>query len=220
LHGIGPGTFRFYWYQHTTHAEYIQNAHSLWFETLAETGIVGWLLLTGFFALTVLGGCVTALRATGQQRTLIATATAGLMAFCASASFDWVWQIGVMLGLGAVVALVLIAVPLSATVAVRASQRQVDLGDLRQALKDADTAHALEPGAASPELQRALVLEKSNDIPGAAAAISAAIARERTDYVLWLEASRIATESNRPRLALADFRRAQKLYPTSSFFTG
>ncbi len=201
FHGIGPGTFQFYWFQHTTHAEYIQNAHSLWFETLAETGIIGWLLIVGFFALAIVGGIVRCLRAASTHRAVIATATAGVIAFCAAASFDWIWQIGVVpmvamllvavtvmpesatvwqpgasgprasytagrrlrprlaLGLGSVLAVILIAIPLASTVAVRASQAAVAKGQLAKALADANTAQAIEPGAASPYLQRALVLE-------------------------------------------------------------
>ena len=69
LHGIGPGTFQYYWNEHAgRYAEKILNAHSLWFETLAETGIVGWLLLAGFFALIAIGGAVRALRDTGPSR--------------------------------------------------------------------------------------------------------------------------------------------------------
>lgn len=261
FHGIGPGTFQFYWFQHTTHAEYIQNAHSLWFETLAETGIVGWLLIVGFFALAIVGGIVRCLRAV-DHRAAIATATAGVIAFCAAASFDWIWQIGVVpmvamllvavtvmpesstvwqpgasgprasytaawrlrprlaLGLGSVLALILIAIPLASTVAVRASQAAAAKGQLAKALADTNTAQAIEPGAASPYLQRALVLEQANDISGASAAIKAAVAREPTDYKLWLTAERIATEADHPRQALADYRRAQALYPTSVVFGG
>jgi O-antigen ligase len=262
FHGIGAGTFRFYWGQHTTHIEYIQNAHSLWFETLAETGIVGWLLIAGFFGLVVVGGIVRTLRARESRRVLIATATAGVLAFCAAAGFDWVWQIGVVpmvtmllvavtvlpeseragqsaasgpraswalpswigrrlaLGLGSVLALILIAIPLASTVALRASQSAATHGQLKVASADANTARAIEPGAASPYLQRALLLEQQNDISGAAVAIAAAIAREPTNYTLWLEAERIATESNRPQQALADYRRAQELYPSSTVFIG
>jgi len=262
FHGIGPGTFQFYWYQHTTHAEYIQNAHSLWFETLAETGIVGWLLIAGFFALSIIGGIVRCLRAAADHRAAIATATAGVIAFCAAASFDWIWQIGVVpmvamllvavtvmpesstvwqhaasgprapytarrrlrprlaLGLGSVLAMILIAIPLASTAAVRASQAAAARGQLVKALADANTAQAIEPGAATPYLQRALVLEKADDIGGASASIGAAIAREPTDYKLWLTAERIATEADRPRQALADYRNAQALYPTSLAFGG
>ncbi len=263
FHGIGPGTFHYYWFQHTTHAEYILNAHSLWFETLAETGIVGWLLLAGFFAVILVGGAIRALRAADAQRAVIATTTAGVAAFCAAASFDWVWQIAVVpmvmlllasaglvtdsqpagqgvnstpptsraswapgrwisprlfTALAGVMALALIAIPLASTIAVRNSQAAVHEGDLRQALADARAAQAIEPGASSPYLQEALVLEQGNNIKAASAAIAAALARQRTDYSLWLIASRIATESDQPRRAVADFRRARALYPTSTEF--
>jgi O-Antigen ligase len=266
LHGIGAGTFRYYWYQHTTHAEYILNAHSLWFETLAETGIVGWLLLAGFFGLVMIGGSVRALRASRARRTLIATSTAGVWAFCAAASFDWVWQIGVVpmvamllaavsLGAerspalkqrvisdplmprapwtaargrrarlvlvpGAVLALILIAIPLASTAADRASEAAAAQGQLARALTDAKTAQAIEPGAASPYLQQALVFEQANDISNATSAIRAAIAHSPTDYELWVIASRIATEAGHPRRALANWNRARLLYPTSENFGG
>jgi hypothetical protein len=262
LHGIGSGTFRFYWEQHTTHAEFIVNAHSLWFETLAETGIVGWLLLAAFFALVAIGGAARALRTPGERGTLVATATAGVFAFCAAASFDWVWQIGVVpmvalllasvtfvsadrpvrqpaasgprasakplrrfgpravIALASVLALILITIPLVSTVALRSSQAAVARGDLSQALADANTAHAIEPGAASPYLQRALVYEKANQIGRASGQIAAAITREPDNYEFWLAAARIATEADHPRRALADFRRARALYPTSIWFLG
>ena len=262
LHGIGSGTFRFYWEQHTHYAEYIVNAHSLWFETLAETGIVGWLLLAGFFALILIGGAVRALRAGAAHRNLLAAATAGVFAFCAAASFDWIWQIGVvpmvmlllaavtlvpehrtvwqpaasgpraswnrgrgfaargLLGLAAIVAMVLIAVPLASTVALRSSQAAYRAKNLSQALSDANTAAAIEPGAASPYLPRAQIFEASNHITEARRQIAAAISRAPGDYALWLIASRLATEADHPREALADYLRAKALYPTSLEFIG
>jgi len=265
LHGIGPGTYRFYWEAHTTpaHAEFVLNAHSLWFETLAESGIVGWALVAGFFALLALGGAVRALRARPQARALVGAASAGLWAFCAAASFDWVWQIGVVpmvtmvlaavslvgagerpgagevgqpaasgpraswapwrrlaLAAAAVVAIAVIVVPLASTVSVRASQRAAVAGRLGQALSDAKTAAAIEPGAASPYLQAALVYEQADDIAAAQTAIRRAIAREPLEYTLWLTAERIEVESGHPRAALADWRRARALYPTSPLFEG
>ncbi len=262
LHGIGSGTFRFYWERHTTHAEYILNAHSLWFETLAETGAVGAALLIGFFALVGVGGAVRALRTPGDHGALIATATAGVLSFCAAASFDWVWQIGVVpmvaLLLGAVtllpdrlprsavqagarrrwtararpaalraglagasiLAAVLILIPLASTVALRSSQAAAAGGHLARALADANTAQAIEPSAASPYLQRALVYEQADDIPAASRQIAAAIRHEPDNYTLWMTASRIATEADQPGRALRDYRRAHALYPTSTYFIG
>ncbi len=48
FHGIGPGTFEFWWAQHATYAgAFVRDAHSLYIETLAELGIVGFILVTG-----------------------------------------------------------------------------------------------------------------------------------------------------------------------------
>ncbi len=256
IHGIGPGTFRFYWEQHTTHAEYILNAHSLWFETLAETGIVGWLLLAGFFALIVVGGTVRTLRTASGSRLLLATATACVLSFCAAASFDWTWQIGVvpmvalllasatfatdrsatseprapstlsrlrpraLLSLAAIAGMLLIAIPLASAIALRQSQAAAHEGRLSRALADADTARAVEPGAASPYLQLALVYEAANEIGRARTAIRDAIAREPGNYQLWLVASRLDTESDHPRQALSYYQQARRLYPTSIEFGG
>lgn len=260
LHGIGPGTYRYYWLAHTTtaHAEFVKNAHSLWFETLAETGIVGWLLIAGFFAAVVTFGAHRALLGTGPERAVIAAATAAVVAFIGAASFDWVWQIGVVpmvtmllaaavfgaaqcsaaerpaarrqpwrrvaaraaFAVATVVAMAVIAVPLTSTVEVRASQAAARADKLSVALRDARDAAAVEPAAEAPYLQQAFVYEQADDIPDAAREISAAIKREPDNYTLWLIAERIQTELDHPRRALADYRHAQRLYPTSTVFIG
>lgn len=246
--GIGPGTFQFYWSAHNTLAEFVRNAHSLWIETLAELGIIGLALIAGFFGLAVIGGGVRALRAPSPQRLAIATAVAGTAAFCAAAAFDWVWQIGVMpliamllvaaaLGgderppskpmriatrvgmcVATLVVLWALIVPLASTIEVRSSQSAVLSGDFKAALADAATAQSIEPSAASPRLQRALILEQLGDTRGAREAIAQAEAREPVNWRIWLVASRIATESNEPAQALADYRRAKALDPTSPIF--
>jgi hypothetical protein len=94
--GIGPGTFQFYWAQHQTLGEYVLNAHSLWIETLAELGIVGFALIVSFFLWVIIRGGMKAVRAPLEARAFRAAAVAGVAAFCAAAAFDWVWQIGVI----------------------------------------------------------------------------------------------------------------------------
>jgi hypothetical protein len=258
LIGIGPGMFRFYWAQHQTIGEYVQNAHSLWFETLAEAGLVGFLLIVGFFGSVVVGGVRRLLRdADAERRALVAAAVAGVAAFCGAAGFDWVWQIGVVpmvamllvavtvaglrepalpaasgpqarsafkrrlpLAAACLPAIVVIVVPLASTIAVRNSQAAARSGRPTAALADANIAAKIEPGAASPRLQQALLLEQMGYVADARTAISAALAREPDNAELWLAASRIATENGAARRALADYRRAQQLDPTNTIFGG
>lgn len=249
--GIGPGNFQFYWSQHQTLGEHVLNAHSLWIETLAELGIIGLVLLAGFFLWTLVGGAVRALRSGYAGRSLLVAGVAGVASFCAAAAFDWAWQMGVIgvvamllsaiclwgetgqreaaprrmrlpvrvaLGLVALAALWAILVPLGTTVEVRRSQTEAQRGNFSAALTSADDAQELEPEAATPRLQRALVLEQLGDIAGAASAIKGAEERAPTAWQMWFVGSRIATEQDRPHLALRDYLRARSLNPTSPIF--
>jgi hypothetical protein len=243
LLGIGPGTYQFYWGQHGPLDEFIRNAHSLYLETLAETGVVGFVLITGFLLVLLGTGVTRALHAPPAERALPAAATASLVAFCAAAAFDWVWQLpavaSVALLLGAAIlagvqahgrsasgarvalagvaicAMIAIAIPFGATAAIRSSQSEVRSGRLSAALSDAATAQRLEPYAASPRLQQALVLERAGDLSGARAAIAQAAARAPTDSGIWLVRARIDAESGRELAAVRDYRHAHALAPLS-----
>ena len=96
LTGIGPGTFEFYWAQHGPISEFIRNAHSLYLETLAETGIPGFLLVFGLLAVVLITGIVRSLRAPPLARASLAAATASFAAFCVAAGYDWLWQLAVL----------------------------------------------------------------------------------------------------------------------------
>ena len=56
LDGIGAGGYEAYWDQHGTLAMPVRNAHSLFFETMAELGIVGLLLVLGFLGFAAVAG--------------------------------------------------------------------------------------------------------------------------------------------------------------------
>ena len=249
LIGIGPGTFQFYWAQHGSLYEFIRNAHSLYLETLAETGVLGDALIIAFLLLLLAAGVARALRARAPARAVLAAATAGLIAFCTAAAFDWVWQlaavalVALLLGVAilasepdpavevgirerrwptrvglaalALLATVAIGIPFGTTAAIRSSQDDVRVGNLSGALSAAATAQRLEPYAASPRLQRALILERSGDLRDARAAISQATARESTNWSIWLVRARIDAESGHEAAAARDYRRAHELNPLS-----
>jgi hypothetical protein len=256
LHGIGPGTFEFYWLQHGHPYEFVRNAHSLYLETLAELGIVGLLLLVAALGYLVVGPARAALAARGDPllRVVAAASAAGVVTFLGGAAFNWTWQIAAMpvtalvlaasglasgrpaplrleraeaaaspptrglmvaLSLGAFVA---IAIPLAATTALRDSQADARAADLPAALKRTNTAVDLQPYAATPRLQRGLVLEEAHDYAAAESALKAAAAREPSNWRIWLVLSRVHAEAGHPAAAVAAYRRARSLNPGSPIF--
>lgn len=93
LRGIGAGTFQFWWAAHGSIFSYVVNAHSLYFETLAETGAIGFGLLIALLAAALLGTLKRSLRASAVVRSRQAAIAASLAAFLAAAAVDWVWQV-------------------------------------------------------------------------------------------------------------------------------
>jgi hypothetical protein len=81
LKGVGTAGYRVEWLQRRHFAETVRDAHSLYLETLAELGIVG------FAALGVLFGGVAA-----RIRPQHAVAGAALAAWAVHAGVDWDWE--------------------------------------------------------------------------------------------------------------------------------
>jgi Tfp pilus assembly protein PilF len=98
------------------------------------------------------------------------------------------------------------------------SQEAVREGNLGQALDRALAARQLQPWAASPYLQLALVHEQREDLPAAEAAIREAIERDPLDWRLWLVAARVETESGDISAARESLARAIELNPRSPLF--
>jgi O-antigen ligase len=117
--------------------------------------------------------------------------------------------------LGAAIA---IAIPMAATEAVRDSQALVRSGNLGAALADARDAASLQPYAASPWLQEALVLEVASRIPRAVVAAEHATREGPTDYDNWLVLSRLQARDGHAGAALHDYLRARSLSPHSPIF--
>lgn len=126
------------------------------------------------------------------------------------------WRLGV--ALVSLLAILAIAIPLTGTSLVRDSQEEARAGDPEAALADARSAQNVQPGAATPRMQEALILESQGEIEAAAEAARAATEREPTNWRTWLLRSRIEAQRGRPRAALAAYRTAKSLNPLSSVF--
>jgi hypothetical protein len=107
--GIGPGTFQFWWTQHATAPGFIRNAHSLYFETLAETGIIGLALLGGMLLWFAAVAGSRALREPPPLRVWLAGATASLAAFLFAAAVEWVWQLAAIAAAALILGAVIVA---------------------------------------------------------------------------------------------------------------
>jgi O-Antigen ligase len=112
------------------------------------------------------------------------------------------------------------AIPWLAATKISDSQAAVRRGDLSAATKNALDAKSLQPWSSSPYLQLALVAEQRGDLAGAQAWIAKAIARDRTDWAVWLIASRIQRKSGLTAEAARSYERARSLNPRSALFQG
>ena len=257
LKGIGPGTFEFWWARHATNPAFVRDAHSLYFETFAETGIVGSMLLGGLLALLLGAAAVRSLRASPALRTSIAAAVGGVAAFMTAATFEWVWEMGaiacavmllaavivagrehadapeasdeprrrswtprVVLVLLALASLGAVAVPMAGALATAGSRDAAADGRIGAALRDSRTAERLQPYAATPHLQQALVLEQAGALADASAAARAATADEPTNWRTWFVLARIDARRGETAAAVDAMRRAKRLNPRSPLLGG
>jgi hypothetical protein len=118
----------------------------------------------------------------------------------------------------AVLALVAIVIPLAGTTAVRDSHRDVADRQLSPALRAASNAVDVQPGAGTPRLQRALVLELQGDLSGAAGAATAATRKEPTNWRTWFVLSRLEAKRGHGKASVRAYRKAKSLNPRSRLF--
>jgi tetratricopeptide (TPR) repeat protein len=115
------------------------------------------------------------------------------------------------------IALPLIATTLSGAANLRGSQAAATT-DASGALRDAADAQRVQPYAATPRLQRALLLEQQGALRDALVAAKQATGDEPTNWRTWFVRSRIEAELGQAKAALADFRRVRDLNPRSNLF--
>ena len=108
LAGSGAGSFDTYWTTHRTVEVGVQDAHSLYLETLAELGLVGFVLLVGTLVPPLI--VVGAARADPN----VAIAAGGYIAFLVHAGLDWDWEMPAttLTGIACAAALLVTARPL------------------------------------------------------------------------------------------------------------
>jgi Flp pilus assembly protein TadD len=115
----------------------------------------------------------------------------------------------------AAAALGAIAVPMAGALATRDSRDAAAAGNLAGALEDARAAQRVQPDAATPHLQQALVLEEAGALPDAATAARAATVEEPTNWRTWFVLARINARRGEDAPALSELRKAHRLNPRS-----
>ncbi len=118
----------------------------------------------------------------------------------------------------ALLAIIAISIPLSSATLIRQSQDDVRTGRLGAALQAAQTAANVEPEAAQPDLQQALVLERQQDYAAAVQAARDAADHEPTNWQNWLILSRVQVEAGQGAAAAHSYRKAASLNPRSPLF--
>jgi hypothetical protein len=94
LGGWGAGSFGVVHLLYRRDTLSVQQPHSVPLQLLAETGIVGALLVLGAFAILLMAGVtLTRRRSTEQSRLLAAALLAGAVAYVVHELYDWDWNI-------------------------------------------------------------------------------------------------------------------------------
>jgi hypothetical protein len=187
-------------------AAYVVAAGIDWMWELTAVSVIG------FSALALGAGRATApagpLRAVEPERTALP--------FRIGSSL----RLGVAAILLACLVLVAQAIPLLAQREIGRSQAATQHRDLNGALDTAETARDIQPWAATPYLQLALVSEQAGALQAARTWIEKAIARDPRDWRLWLVSARLETKLGRASAAERSLRRAVELNPRSPLFKG
>ena len=255
--GIGPGAYEFWWAENGEAQGFVRQAHSLPLQILAETGPLGLLLLAAFFGLLLWTGASRSLRSGDEQlRSMLAAATAGVLAFTVTSLVDWSWEVTalpasalflgaailgpesrranllnfvsrpigtrtVFVAVGTVASLVAIAflsvMVLSAS-EVERSRELFESGDSPAALDAARSAGDLNPWAATPLVQEALILNAGGRPDGAVRSAREATAKEPRDWRTWFVLTGVAAVAGRPGEASSAFERARALNPRGALF--
>jgi O-Antigen ligase len=125
FHGRGAGSFQAWWRQHGSLPLFVQDAHSLYAETLGELGVFGFALLVAMIGVALVAGVMRLVRAGPDHRSILAAAVSAVLVFLAAAAFDWAWELTII----AVVAFVCLALLVSPGTSSAFGPRRVQPGE-------------------------------------------------------------------------------------------
>ncbi len=240
VHGIGGGNWELYWNVQPKLPTAVHNAHSLYLETLAELGVIGLALLAAFLAITLLAGWRRAYRGEAEAAALLAVVVAGALGAGVDWTFQLVavfapviaaaallvarpaasprrgaWTAAALAGVVAAAWICLWAAgtTLLANHHLSTSRDAAARGDLASAAEEAQSAADVEPFAAAPRIQLALVQEAAGNLTAAQLAAGEAVARASLDWQGWIVASEIARRQGDRKLSHDDRLVAKALAP-------
>jgi tetratricopeptide (TPR) repeat protein len=244
--GTGAGTFEFAWNQAGRDPEHVRDGHSFWLEAWAELGIPGVLATLALAAALLWAAVRARVRVAEPGFGAAVGVLAALLLTAFHASLDWIWEstanttlalalaaaaaaslsapvlpraafaFRAAAGLAALVLVLVQLPPVVGTSRIRDSQAAAARGDDREALAAADDAVAIQPWAASPYVQRGLLLERAGALRAAEVDLRRAYRREPKDWRHPLLLARVLAEQGRARAAVEAFREARKLRPRSA----
>ena len=91
--GRGAGSYAEWWAQHGVLAVSIQDAHSLYLQTMGELGLVGIAILGALLVVALWLVLSTCRSDDDREADVAASAGAAFLAFLLAAAIDWVWQL-------------------------------------------------------------------------------------------------------------------------------
>jgi hypothetical protein len=232
--GSGAGSFGRWWLAHRTSAYFVEDAHNLYVQTLAEGGVIGLALLAALLVIPLLA----AVRA--RKHPLVAPVFGAYVAFLVHAAVDWDWQMPavtllalfcgatlvaaargkgsqaafgrrsrVAIGAVATIAAAVAFVGLIGNLALAHAETGILNGYGRKAVADARRAHRWAPwsGQALRDLGESEVLAGQKQ--AGLAALRESVAKDPGDWRAWYDIA-VVTSGVPHRVALA---RARALNP-------
>ncbi len=232
LKGTGAGSYAQEWVAHRPVASTSTEGHSLYFEVMGELGIVGLVLLLTLILAPVRGAFAA------RREAHVMPVLGAYAAFALHAGIDWDWELtgvgggALLVGAGlirsrgapwalrppvrwsAVAATLAVGVVallgLAGAESIRSATDALGRDDPSQALADLDDAERWMPWSATPAELKANAYLSSGRRKAAADAYREAIAKDRTNWLLWSALAGASTGAER-REALARVRELNPL---------